>query len=39
MTSYVGIIVYLFNIASWKVWKGTKKVELATMDLSSGRLE
>lgn len=39
MTSYIGIIVYLFNITSWKVWKGTKKVELTSMDLSSGRLE
>ncbi|EOD48908.1 putative dicarboxylic amino acid permease protein [Neofusicoccum parvum UCRNP2] len=34
MTSYIGIMVYLFNIASWKIKKETKAVDIRTMDLS-----
>lgn len=39
MTSYIGIAIYLVNILSYKVYAKTKKVELATMDLVTNRLE
>jgi amino acid transporter len=39
MTSYIGIAIYLVNIISYKVYAKTKKVELATMDLVTNRLE
>lgn len=37
ITSYIGIPIYLINIAWWKVFKKTKKVPLEEMDLQTGR--
>lgn len=39
MTSYIGVAIYLVNILSYKVYAKTKKVELATMNLVTNRLE
>lgn len=39
MTSYIGIAIYLINIFSYKIYAKTNKVELATMDLVTNRLE
>lgn len=38
-TSYVGIIVYLLNIAGYKITKKSKTVSLEEMDIHTGRLE
>ncbi|KAM7216068.1 dicarboxylic amino acid permease [Rhypophila decipiens] len=37
MTSYIGIVVYLFNIFFWKFYKGTKRVRPEEADLVSDR--
>lgn len=37
MTSYIGIVVYLVNIAWWKIVKKTRRVRPAEMDLVTGR--
>jgi amino acid transporter len=37
MTSYIGIVVYLFNIAFWKIFKKTKRVQSIDVDLLTGR--
>ncbi|KAF6809154.1 dicarboxylic amino acid permease [Colletotrichum plurivorum] len=39
MTSYIGVVIYVVNIFSYKVFAKTKKVELHEMDLYSNRLE
>jgi yeast amino acid transporter len=39
MTSYIGIVVYLGNIAWWKIFKKTKRVKPEEMDLVTGRRE
>ncbi|CAM1501857.1 Fc.00g038410.m01.CDS01 [Cosmosporella sp. VM-42] len=39
VTSYIGILVYLSNIFSYKIWKKTSKVELHSIDLDTGRME
>lgn len=37
MTSYIGIVVYVGNIAWWKWYKGTKRVKPEEMDLITDR--
>lgn len=37
MTSYIGIVVYLFNILVWKFVKKTKRVRPEEMDLQTDR--
>ncbi|KAK7219885.1 hypothetical protein V2G26_007888 [Clonostachys chloroleuca] len=37
ITSYLGIVLYLVNILLFKVWKRTKRIRSAEMDLVSGR--
>ncbi|KAK5652930.1 hypothetical protein OQA88_9409 [Cercophora sp. LCS_1] len=37
MTSYIGIVVYLGNIAWWKIYKKTKRVRPEEMDLVTDR--
>ncbi|KAK3357964.1 amino acid permease/ SLC12A domain-containing protein [Lasiosphaeria hispida] len=37
MTSYIGIVVYLFNILYWKLAKKTRRVRPEEMDLATGR--
>lgn len=37
VTSYIGVVVYLVNIFSWKVCKGTKRIRGEEMDLVTGR--
>lgn len=39
VTSYIGIAVYLINIFGYKIWRKTKKVDLHSMDLDTGRIE
>jgi len=39
MTSYIGIVVYLFNILWWKFYKKTKRVLPQDADLVTGRRE
>jgi amino acid permease len=39
MTSYIGIVVYLFNIITYKIFKKSKAVKLLDMDLQTGRLD
>ncbi|KAK0622660.1 amino acid permease/ SLC12A domain-containing protein [Immersiella caudata] len=39
MTSYIGIVVYVGNIAWWKIFKKTKRVKPEEMDLVTGRRE
>lgn len=39
ITTYLGIVIYLFNIFSYKIFTGSKAVKLEEMDLYSGRLE
>lgn len=38
ITSYLGIVLYLFNILVFKIWKRSSRVRPAEMDLVSGRL-
>lgn len=37
LTSYIGIVVYLANIAWWKIFKKTRRVRPEEMDLVTGR--
>ncbi|KAL7760753.1 hypothetical protein ACKLNR_007288 [Fusarium oxysporum f. sp. zingiberi] len=37
ITSYLGIVLYLLNIAVFKLWKRTKRVKAHEMDLVRGR--
>lgn len=37
ITSYIGIVVYLGNIFTWKTLKRTKRVKAGDMDLVTGR--
>ncbi|VUC29757.1 unnamed protein product [Clonostachys rosea] len=37
ITSYLGLVLYLFNILIFKFWKRTRRVRSAEMDLISGR--
>lgn len=39
MTSYIGVVIYVVNIFSYKVYAKTKQVTLHEMDLYSNRLE
>ncbi|PLB52536.1 dicarboxylic amino acid permease [Aspergillus steynii IBT 23096] len=39
LTCYLGIVVYLGNICTWKVIRRTKRVKASEMDLVSGRRE
>jgi len=39
LTSYIGIAVYLINIAWWKIFKKTKRVRSEDVDLVTGRRE
>lgn len=39
MTCYVGIIVYLVNIAAWKLIYRTRRVRATEMDLVTNRRE
>lgn len=37
ITSYIGIVVYLINVAWWKIFKRTKRVRPEEADLVTGR--
>ncbi|RSL95782.1 hypothetical protein CDV31_013753 [Fusarium ambrosium] len=37
MASYIGVVVYVANIAAWKLWKRTRRVAPTDMDLVTGR--
>ncbi|KAI5460500.1 amino acid permease/ SLC12A domain-containing protein [Mariannaea sp. PMI_226] len=39
ITSYIGVVIYLGNIAFYKIWRRTQYVRPAKMDLTTGRLE
>lgn len=39
ITSYIGIVVYLFNFTWWKLFKKTKTVRSDEADLVTGRTE
>ncbi|KAH7350047.1 dicarboxylic amino acid permease [Plectosphaerella cucumerina] len=36
---YLGVVIFVINTVIWKLWKGTKKVTAAGMDLQTGRRE
>lgn len=37
VTSYIGVLLYLFNIVSYKIFVKTEPVKLQDMDLQTGR--
>lgn len=39
ITSYIGIVVYVFNFAWWKLVKKTRRVRSKEADLVTGRVE
>lgn len=39
ITSYIGIVVYVFNFTWWKLVKKTRRVRSKEADLVTGRVE
>lgn len=37
ITSYLGVVIYILNIMVYKLWKGSKRVNIQEMDLVSDR--